>query len=63
METRQFDFFFFSVLFWIYNNVNIQFYLGAPPEFFMLVMSVFLKHLEETTMYVLGSFHCCPGSC
>jgi len=29
----------------------------------MLLMSVFLKHLEETKMCALGRFHCCPGSC
>lgn len=48
MEQRQFDFFLSLSFFRIVHNVNIQFDLGVPPEFFILFMSVFLKHLEES---------------
>lgn len=34
--------------YWIDSNINIQFDLGVPPEFFVLFMSVFLKHLKDT---------------
>lgn len=48
MDQRQFDFLLSLSFFWMVNNVNIKFDLGAPPEFFILFMSVFLKHLEQT---------------
>lgn len=50
MEKSQFDIFLSLSFFWIANNVNIQLDLEAPPEFFILFMSVFLKHLEETKL-------------